>query len=134
MFATIYLPNFFLQAAIRHQAELHAKPVALIEEQERKPVVIGWVRLCSDAEADDIWNRGNFASTEFFEVIEGRLPPTIFYAIEELDSGRKDYVFDRTYTVALFIKEDTPGIRNTAGEQKHPNYSLEYPAVNLGRI
>ena len=40
MFATIYLPNFYLQAAIRHQPELHSKPVALIEEQERKPVII----------------------------------------------------------------------------------------------
>src|SRR5436309_9223201 len=40
MFATIYLPNFYLQAAIRHQPELRAKPVALIEEQERKPLII----------------------------------------------------------------------------------------------
>jgi nucleotidyltransferase/DNA polymerase involved in DNA repair len=40
MFATIYLPNFFLQAATRHQSELRAKPVALIEEQDRKPIII----------------------------------------------------------------------------------------------
>src|SRR5207247_2896346 len=40
MFATIYLPNFYLQATTRHQPELRAKPVALIEEQERKPVII----------------------------------------------------------------------------------------------
>ena len=40
MFATIYLPNFYLQAAIRHQQELRAKSVALIEEQEKKPVII----------------------------------------------------------------------------------------------
>ena len=40
MFATIYLPNFYLQAATRHQPELRTKPVALIEEQERKPVII----------------------------------------------------------------------------------------------
>jgi protein ImuB len=40
MFATIYLPNFYLQAATRHQPELRAKPMALIEEQERKPVII----------------------------------------------------------------------------------------------
>jgi nucleotidyltransferase/DNA polymerase involved in DNA repair len=40
MFATIYLPNFCLQAATRHQPELCEKPVALIEEHERKPVVI----------------------------------------------------------------------------------------------
>ena len=40
MFATIYLPKFYLQAAIRHQQELRAKPVALIEEQGKKPVII----------------------------------------------------------------------------------------------
>jgi nucleotidyltransferase/DNA polymerase involved in DNA repair len=40
MFATIYLPNFYLQAATRHQPELCLKPVALIEEHERKPLII----------------------------------------------------------------------------------------------
>jgi protein ImuB len=40
MFATIYVPNFYLQAATRHQPELREKPVALIEEHERKPVII----------------------------------------------------------------------------------------------
>jgi protein ImuB len=40
MFATIYLPNFYLQAALRHQPDLRAKPIALIEEQENKPLII----------------------------------------------------------------------------------------------
>jgi nucleotidyltransferase/DNA polymerase involved in DNA repair len=40
MFATIYLPDFYLQAATRHQSERYAKPVALIEEHERKPLII----------------------------------------------------------------------------------------------
>ena len=40
MFATIYLPNFYLQAAMRHQPGLCAKPIALIEEQEKKPVIV----------------------------------------------------------------------------------------------
>ncbi len=40
MFATIYLPNFYLQAAMRHQPALRAKPIALIETQERKAVII----------------------------------------------------------------------------------------------
>jgi protein ImuB len=40
MFATIYLPNFYLQAALRHQPELAAKPVALIDEQAAKAVII----------------------------------------------------------------------------------------------
>ena len=39
MFATIYLPNFYLQAATRHQPELSTKPVALIETQDRKVII-----------------------------------------------------------------------------------------------
>jgi nucleotidyltransferase/DNA polymerase involved in DNA repair len=39
MFATIYVPNFFLQAAMRHQ-QLSSIPVALIDEQEKKPPII----------------------------------------------------------------------------------------------
>lgn len=40
MFATIYLPDFYLQAALRHQPDLRAKPVAIIDDQEKKAVII----------------------------------------------------------------------------------------------
>jgi nucleotidyltransferase/DNA polymerase involved in DNA repair len=40
MFATIYLPDFYLQAALRHQPELRGKPVALIDDQEKKAVIV----------------------------------------------------------------------------------------------
>ncbi|MDP9005081.1 MAG: hypothetical protein M3N12_09875, partial [Verrucomicrobiota bacterium] len=40
MFATIYLPDFYLQAVLRHQPELCAKPVALIDDLEKKAVII----------------------------------------------------------------------------------------------
>ncbi len=40
MFATIYLPNFYLQAATRHQPQLQTKPVAVIDEKEAKAVII----------------------------------------------------------------------------------------------
>src|SRR5438876_11454784 len=40
MFATIYLPNFYLQAAIRHQSELRPKPGALLDDNKRRAVII----------------------------------------------------------------------------------------------
>jgi nucleotidyltransferase/DNA polymerase involved in DNA repair len=40
MFATIYLPDFYLQAALRHQPQLRAEPVALIDDEEKKAVII----------------------------------------------------------------------------------------------
>lgn len=49
MFATIYLPNFYLQAALRHQPELRDKPAALIEEQDKKPVLIQLNRAAESA-------------------------------------------------------------------------------------
>ena len=40
MFATIYLPDFYLQAALRHQVELRTKPVALLDEADAKPMIL----------------------------------------------------------------------------------------------
>ncbi|HEU0046799.1 MAG TPA: hypothetical protein VFQ43_04220 [Nitrososphaera sp.] len=40
MFATIYLPNFYLQAVLRHHPELNSKPIALIDDREKKAVII----------------------------------------------------------------------------------------------
>ena len=40
MFTTIYLPNFFLQAVLRHQEITPSTPVALIAEEEKKPTII----------------------------------------------------------------------------------------------
>jgi protein ImuB len=40
MFATIYLPNFYLQAAMRHQPKLRPKPVALIDAAQTKVSII----------------------------------------------------------------------------------------------
>ena len=36
MFATIYLPNFYLQAAMRHQSQWRDQPVALIDADQAK--------------------------------------------------------------------------------------------------
>ena len=40
MFATIYLPNFHLQAALRHQTEFTTQPVALLDDESAKAVII----------------------------------------------------------------------------------------------
>ena len=40
MFATIYLPNFYLQAVLRHQPELSTQPVALLNGEDAKPVIL----------------------------------------------------------------------------------------------
>ncbi len=40
MFAVIYIPDFFLQAALRHEPELASRPIALIDESLPKPVIV----------------------------------------------------------------------------------------------
>ena len=40
MFATIFLPNFFLQAAMRYQQIPSSTPVGLIDENDNKPLII----------------------------------------------------------------------------------------------
>jgi hypothetical protein len=40
MFATLYLPNFYLQAVLRHQPNLLGKPVALLNAEDAKPVIL----------------------------------------------------------------------------------------------
>ncbi len=39
MFATIYLPNFYLQAAMRHHPKLRAQPVGLIDPSHKKVAI-----------------------------------------------------------------------------------------------
>jgi protein ImuB len=49
MFATIYVPNFFLQAAIRHLEISSTTPIALIDETETKPLIIQLNQAADDA-------------------------------------------------------------------------------------
>ena len=49
MFVTIYVPNFYLQAALRHQPELASQPVALIDDQVAKAVIIQSNRTAEEA-------------------------------------------------------------------------------------
>ena len=48
MFATLYVPNFYLQAVLRYQPELAAAPVGLIDDRETKATLI---QLTEGAEA-----------------------------------------------------------------------------------
>src|SRR5438309_11929819 len=40
MFATLYAPKLHLQGVIRHQPKLRPKPVALLDDNEKRAVII----------------------------------------------------------------------------------------------
>jgi nucleotidyltransferase/DNA polymerase involved in DNA repair len=102
MFATIYLPNFYLQAAIRHQPELRAKPVALIEEQEKKPVII---QLNEAAERAGI-RKGMTPS----QALARSLQVTIKARAHTQEKSIQEMLLHYAFTLSPFIEATKPGI------------------------
>ena len=119
MFATIYLPDFYLQAALRHQPELRAKPVALIDDEEKKAVII---QLNAAAEATGV--RSGMTPSQGLArylqlVIKVRAP-----AQEKL---LQEILLHFAGTLAPYVEATGPGLstvqftdsRNLAGKVSH---------------
>ncbi|MDQ3413982.1 MAG: hypothetical protein M3480_03245 [Verrucomicrobiota bacterium] len=49
MFAALYLPDFELQAALRHEPALHLQPVALLDEAEAKATILQLTKSAAEA-------------------------------------------------------------------------------------
>jgi nucleotidyltransferase/DNA polymerase involved in DNA repair len=102
MFATIYLPNFYLQAATRHQPELCEKPVALIEEQERKPLII---QLNEAAEKAGIRKRmtpSQALARSLRVVIKVRAPAQ--------EKSMQEILLHHAFTLSPFVEDTAPGV------------------------
>ncbi|MGE5213234.1 MAG: hypothetical protein ACM3NN_06020 [Nitrospirota bacterium] len=102
MFATIYLPNFYLQAAMRHQPELCEKPVALIEEHERKPVIIQLNETAENAGIRKGMTPSQALARSLRVVIKVRAP-TQEKSIQEI-------LLHYAFTLSPFVENTGPGI------------------------
>jgi len=102
MFATIYLPNVYLQAAMRHQAGLCAKPVALIEEQEKKPVII---QLNNIAEKAGIY-KGMTPS----QALARSLRVVIKVRARTQEKSIQEILLHYAFTLSPFVEATAPGI------------------------
>lgn len=102
MFATIYLPNFYLQAAMRHQPELRAQPVALLEEQEKKPVII---QLNEAAEQAGI-RKGMTPS----QALARYLQVTIKARGRMQEKSIQEMLLHYAFTLSPFVEATRPGI------------------------
>ena len=102
MFATIYLPNFYLQAAMRHQQGLYVKPVALIEEHEKKPVII---QLNEAAEKAGIYKgmTPSQALARFLLVI-------IKVRARQQEKSIQEILLHYAFTLSPFVEATAPGI------------------------
>lgn len=102
MFATIYLPNFYLQAATRHQPELKAEPVALIEEQERKPVII---QLNDTADKAGI-RKGMTPS----QALARSLQVVIKVRARAQEKSIQEILLHYAFTLSPFVESTAPGV------------------------
>ncbi len=102
MFATIYLPNFYLQAAIRHQPELRTQPVALLEEEEKKPVII---QLNEAAEQAGI-RKGMSPS----QALARYLQVTIKARGRTQEKSIQEILLHYAFTLSPFVEATEPGI------------------------
>jgi len=102
MFATIYLPNFYLQAATRHQPELRVKPVALIEEQNRKPIII---QLNHAAEKVGI-RKGMTPS----QALARSLLVVIKVRTRAQEKSIQEILLHDAFTLSPFVESTAPGI------------------------
>ena len=102
MFATIYLPNFYLQAATRHQPELYAKPVALIEEQERKPLII---QLNETAEKAGV-RKGMTPS----QALARSLRVVIKVRADMQEKSIHEILLQHAFTLSPFVEDTAPGV------------------------
>ena len=102
MFATIYLPNFFLQAATRHQPELCERPVALIEEHERKPVII---QLNEAAEKAGI-RKGMTPS----QALARSLRVVVKVRVPMQEKSVQEILLHYAFTLSPFVEDTVPGV------------------------
>jgi len=102
MFATIYLPNFYLQAATRHQPEVCLKPVALIEEDERKPLII---QLNDAAEKAGI-RKGMTPSQALGRSLQVGIKVRAFMQEKTI----QQILLHHAFTLSPFVEDTAPGI------------------------
>ena len=102
MFATIYLSNFYLQAAMRHQPGLCEKPVALIEEQEKKPVIIQLNDVAEEAGICKGMTPSQALARSLQVVIKVRARTT--------EKSIQQILLHYAFTLSPFVEATAPGI------------------------
>ena len=102
MFATIYLPNFYLQAATRHQSELREKAIALIEEQERKPLIIQLNDAAENAGIRKGMTPSQALARSLRVVIKVRAPMQ--------EKSIQEILLHYAFTLSPFVEDTSPGV------------------------
>jgi nucleotidyltransferase/DNA polymerase involved in DNA repair len=102
MFATIYTPNFYLQAALRHRTEPPTNPVALIETQERKAII---VQLNEAAEQAGV-RKGMTPSQALARCLQVAIKTRARVQERLID----EIVLHYAFTLAPYVEATSPGV------------------------
>ncbi|MEO5720036.1 MAG: hypothetical protein ABIR71_01025 [Chthoniobacterales bacterium] len=102
MFATIFLPNFYLQAALRHQPELACRPVALIDDQAAKAVIIQLNRAAEEA--------GVRVGMTPSQGLARALELTVKTRIREQERLLDQLMLQFSYTLTPYVEATAPGL------------------------
>jgi hypothetical protein len=127
MFATIYLPNFYLQSATRHQPELRGKPVGLIEEQENKPVII---QLNVEAEVAGI-HKGMTPS----QALARSLQVVIKVRVPAQERAIAEILVQHAFTLSPYVEATAPGVCTIQFLKwhRHPADGPSRPGISCAR-
>jgi nucleotidyltransferase/DNA polymerase involved in DNA repair len=102
MFATIYAPNFYLQAVLRYQPELRTKPTALLDTQEKKAVI---VQLNEAAESVGV-RKGMTPS----QALARYLQVVIKVRSRAQETLMEQILLHYAFTLAPYVEATAPGI------------------------
>ncbi len=102
MFAAIYLPDFALQAALRHEPELREKPVALLENEEAKATILQLTKSAAEA--------GVCAGMTPSQGLARCLSLTIKARAWEQEKIAGEILLDHAATLAPEIEATAPGV------------------------
>lgn len=102
MFATLYLPNFYLQAALRHQPELSLRPVALIDDQVAKAVIIQLNRP-----AEEVGVRVGMTPSQG---LARHLELSVKCRMRTQERSLDELLLQFSYTLAPYVEATAPGL------------------------
>src|SRR5690348_14557494 len=102
MFAVIFIPNFSLQAILRHEPDLRSRPIALIDPQATKSVI---TQLTSAAQSSGV-DEGLTASQAMARCADLIIKPRSL-AQEE---SATEVLLQTAYAFSPNIERTAPGI------------------------
>ena len=102
MFAALYLPNFYMQAAVRHQSFGPEIPVGLIDEQEKKAVLIQFNAAAEAAGVTKGMTPSQGLARCLSLVIKARALPQ--------EKSIQDMLLHYAFTLTPYVEDTGPGL------------------------